>query len=164
MLEDFALEFAKEKGDVRVVGLRYCNIFGPGENHKGKRATMIYQFAQQMQKGNPKLFEMGEQKRDYIYVKDVVRANLLAAASKENLILNCGSGTATSFNRIVEILNGLLGLNRTPEYMPNPFAGNYQDYTLCDMSLARQKIGFVPQFSIEGAIKDYLQTGSLIAP
>ncbi|WP_321491976.1 NAD-dependent epimerase/dehydratase family protein [uncultured Desulfobacter sp.] len=163
LLQDqFAAGLAAQYPDLTIVGLRYCNIFGPRENHKGTRATMVYQFAQQMQKGNPKLFKFGEQKRDYIYVKDVVKANILASMAKESCVVNCGSGKATSFNRIVELLNAVLGLDRTPEYIDNPFEGAYQNYTECDMALAKEKIGFVPEYSFEKGLMDYYESGLLV--
>ncbi len=162
LMEEYARHLDNTIKDLTIVGLRYCNVFGPRENHKGTRATMIHQFARQMQTGNPRLFINGEQKRDYIYVKDVVRANILASEANQSCIVNCGSGKATSFNRLVELLNELLGTERTPEYMENPFIGSYQDYTECDMSLAKEKIGFVPEWTIEDALKDYLASGFLL--
>lgn len=162
LLDDFSMELASGNSGITIVGLRYCNIFGPRENHKGTRATMIYQFAQQMQKGNPKLFKYGEQRRDYIYVKDVVKANILASKAKESCVLNCGSGKATSFNQIVEQLNRILGLKRIPEYIENPFEGAYQSYTECDMSFAKEKIGFIPEYSFEKGLSDYYNSGFLV--
>lgn len=162
LLEEYATALANSNQDVTLVGLRYCNIYGPRENHKGTRATMIYQFAQQMLKGNPKLFKYGEQKRDYIYVKDVVQANLLAAASDSSCIVNCGSGKATSFNKLVSMLNALLGIARTPEFIDNPFVESYQDYTECDMTMARERIRFVPAYSIEEGLMDYFKSGFLV--
>ncbi|MBI4093546.1 NAD-dependent epimerase/dehydratase family protein [Candidatus Kaiserbacteria bacterium] len=159
IMEEKAIEFARAHPDIRVVGLRYCNVYGPGESHKGKRASMVYQLAQQMKTGNPRIFKDGEQKRDYIYVKDVVTANLLALEAKENCIVNCGSGTATSFNALIELLNKTLGLNRAPEYIDNPYVGRYQSHTECDMSLAKQKLNFTPAFDIEKGIEDYAQSG-----
>jgi ADP-L-glycero-D-manno-heptose 6-epimerase len=159
--DEFAMQFAKENPHIKVVGLRYCNVYGPRENHKGKTSTMIYQFAQQMQKGNPKLFKWGEQRRDYAYVKDVVRANLLAADAKSSGIVLCGSGRATSFNDLVKILNKTLGQNREPEYIDNPYGASYQSYTECDMSKAKETLGFVPEFDIEKGIKDYFDSGFL---
>ncbi|MDO8552924.1 MAG: NAD-dependent epimerase/dehydratase family protein [bacterium] len=161
ILEEKAAAFGAENPDVVIVGLRYCNVYGPGESHKGKRASMIYQIAQQMKKGNPRLFRGGEQKRDYIYVKDAVRANMLALEAKENMVLNCGSGTATPFNDLVRILNGALGTDRKPEYFENPFASSYQNHTECDMSLAKDKLGFVPEFNVERGIADYSASGFL---
>ena len=140
-LEQFAATFQKKHPAVIIIGLRYCNVYGPGENHKGKRATMIYQLAQQMQQGNPRIFKDGEHLRDYIYVKDVVTANLLAAKATESCVVNCGSGKSYSFNRVVAILNTVLGLSRKPEYIDNPYIGKYQNHTECDMSLAKKKLG-----------------------
>jgi len=163
MLDEFAIEFAERNPEIIVVGLRYCNVYGSGEGHKGKRASMIYQLAQQMEKGNPKLFKHGEQKRDWIYVEDVVKANLLASEAKESCIVNCGSGSATSFNEIVEILNEVLSVKRTPEYIDNPFVEKYQDFTYCDMSKAEEKIGFKPKYDIKNGINHYYSTGKLIS-
>lgn len=162
LLEEAAGSLQNEFPGMVTVGLRYCNVYGPRENHKGARSTMIYQFATQMKSGNPRLFKHGEQKRDYIYVKDVVRANLLAAEALESCVVNCGSGRATTFNRVVEILNGNMGLDRTPEYIENPFQGNYQNDTTCDMSLAGEAIGFVPSYTIEKGIEDYYRSGWLL--
>ncbi len=160
-LEALAWELAASHRDLVIVGLRYCNVYGPGESHKGKRSTMIWQLAQQMKAGNPRIFKWGEQKRDYIYVADVVQANLLAAQASESCVVNCGSGTATTFTRLIEILNGVLATQRTPEFFDNPYLGRYQDHTECDMSLAEAKIAFVPRFSIEEGIQDYAQNGLL---
>jgi ADP-L-glycero-D-manno-heptose 6-epimerase len=164
LLDDLAMRFADTYPHVTIVGLRYCNVYGPREHHKGTRATMIYQFAQQMQKGNPRLFKYGEQRRDYVYVKDVIRANIAAATAKASCVVNCGSGRATTFNRLVELLNDVLGLHRTPEYIDNPYEGNYQDHTECDMTLAHEKIGFLPEYSIEEGIRDYYESGFLTTP
>ncbi|HEY4516856.1 MAG TPA: NAD-dependent epimerase/dehydratase family protein [Candidatus Paceibacterota bacterium] len=160
-LEEEIARFARAHPDVVIVGLRYCNVYGPGESHKGTRASMIYQLAQQMRKGNPRLFKSGEQRRDYIYVKDVVEVNLRAAEARSSGVLNCGSGRATAFNDVVKLLNNALGTSRTPEYIDNPFTNAYQDYTECDMSRAEEVLGFVPQYSIEAGIEEYKKTGSL---
>jgi len=163
MVDDYAKAFAAAHPDIAVVGLRYCNVYGPGEAYKGKTSTMIYQFAQQMLKGNPKLFEHGEQRRDYIYIKDVVRANMLALEAKTSGLFNCGSGTATTFNDIVVLLNQTLGLNRMSEYIPNPYsASEYQSYTQCDISQIQEKLGFTPSYDIASGIKDYFESGELV--
>ena len=114
----------------------------------------LSQLADQMKIGNPVLFKDGTQKRDYIYVKDVVHANILASKARESCIVNCGSGSSTSFNQLVSILNEVLGLNRTPKYIDNPYKEKYQNYTECDMNLARQMINFIPRYSINKGIKE----------
>jgi ADP-L-glycero-D-manno-heptose 6-epimerase len=159
--DTWAMEFARTHPDLTVVGLRYCNVYGPREGHKGSRASMVFQLARQMRTGNPRLFKHGEQKRDYLYVADAVRANLLAAEAAASRIVNCGSGRATTFNRLVELLNAALGTRRTPEYVDNPFAEVYQSYTECDMTKAKEVIGFVPAFDIERGIAAYAKSGFL---
>ena len=158
-LEDGASRFAEGHPQVIVVGLRYCNVYGPRENHKGSRASMIYQLAEQMRTGNPRLFQYGEQKRDYLYVEDAVRANLLAAEARQSGIVNCGSGAAVAFNDLVGLLNRTLGVERKPEYIENPFASRYQSHTECDMTLARQMLGFEPAFDVRKGIEAYARTG-----
>ena len=162
IMEQVAKEINDKHKGLVIIGLRYCNVYGPGENFKGKRATMIYQLAQQMLRGNPKIFKYGEQKRDYIYVKDVVKANILASKAKESCIVNCGYGQSTTFNELINILNKILGVKRSPEYVDNPYKDKYQEHTECDMSLAKKKINFVPEFDIEKGIKDYYETGFLV--
>ncbi|MEK6875530.1 MAG: NAD-dependent epimerase/dehydratase family protein [Nanoarchaeota archaeon] len=154
LLDEFAMQFAKSHSDIAVVGLRYCNIYGPYDFHKGKMRCYLSQIANQMLTGNPKIFKNGEQKRDYIYVKDVVTANILASQAKKSCIVNCGSGKAVSFNELISILNTVLGLNKVAEYIDNPYGFRYQSYTECDMSLAKEKIGFIPKYSIEEGIKE----------
>ena len=161
LLDNYVQQLIK-KQEINIVGLRYCNVYGKGEGYKGKRSTMIYQLAQQMIKGNPRLFKFGEQKRDYIYVKDVVKANLLASKSRESCIINCGSGRDYSFNYIVDVLNRILNLDRKPEYIDNPYIGRYQDHTLCDMSLAKDKINFISEYDLDKGIEDYYNSGKLI--
>lgn len=163
-VEDLAMALVKEHPDVVFVGLRYCNVYGPRESHKGRRASMIYQLAQQMLKGNPRIFKYGEQKRDYIYVKDVVAANMRASEAKKSCIINCGLGRATSFNELVQILNKVLGTSRRPEYIENPYSGRYQDHTECDMSLAKRMISFVPKYSVKRGIEEYYRSGCLTQP
>ncbi|MBI4142114.1 NAD-dependent epimerase/dehydratase family protein [Candidatus Woesearchaeota archaeon] len=160
-LDELAMALAREHTDVTIVGLRYCNIYGPRENHKQKRASMIYQLAQQMLTGNPKLFEWGHHRRDFIYIDDVVEANLLAMQAKESCVVNCGTGKAVSFNEIVHFLNRTLGTNRKQEYIKNHFEKTYQEHTVCDMNLAKEKLGFLPKYSVEEGIKKYYESGWL---
>lgn len=77
------------EGKLKVVGLRYFNVFGPRETFKGAAASMTYQLFLQMKAGKkPRIFKYGEQKRDFVYVKDVVEATIRARESKQNTVLN----------------------------------------------------------------------------
>ena len=78
-MERLAHIWAEEHTKLPIIGLRYFNVYGPGETHKGKFASMIYQLAQQMKAGKrPRIFKHGEQKRDFISIEDVIDVNLLA--------------------------------------------------------------------------------------
>ena len=139
-----------------ITGLRYFNVFGLREQFKQKAASMIYQLAEQMRAGNqPRIFEFGEQERDHICVKDVVLANLCAWKAERNGIYNVGTGKPTSFNRLIEILNNILGTNLKPSYFKNPYSF-YQNHTQADTRLAQKVIRFQAKWSIEDGIRDYL--------
>ncbi len=138
------------------VGLRYFNAYGPHESGKGRPASMIWHLANQIKrKEKPRLFEFGEQRRDFIYVKDIVRANLLALQAKPG-IYNVGTGVATSFNELVVMLNAILGTAYSPEYFPNPYpADTYQHFTQADLTHAKAGLGYAPQWTLEAGIRDY---------
>ena len=161
-LEQMVSRLETEYPDVLFVGLRYCNVYGPRENHKGKRATMIYQLAQQIKKGNPTLFKWGEQKRDYIYVQDVVDANILALDAQQNCVVNCGSGISTSFNDLVSILSKIMNVQRETQFTNNPYTATYQNHTECDMSLAEKMLKFKPSHDIKTGIQKYYESGFLV--
>ena len=115
---------------------------------------MIYQLFKQMdQYKNPRLFKYGEQKRDFIYVKDVVNANIKAALSKNSGIYNVGTGKARTFNDIVTILNIEMNKKLRIEYFDNPY-DFYQNYT--EVSIEND-IDYKPQFTLEEGIGDYIK-------
>ena len=142
---------------LKIVGLRYFNVFGPRETFKGEAASMIYKIFCQMKAGKrPRIFKFGEQKRDFVYVKDVVEATIQAQKSAKNTVVNVGTGEATSFNEVIEILNEGMGTNLEPEYFDNPY-DFYQNFTQADMSHTAKAIGFKPRYSTREGILDYLK-------
>ncbi len=147
-----------KKSKAHIAGLRYFNIFGPYEQHKGKMASMVYQLWKQMKEGSrPRVYKFGEQARDQVYVKDVVEANILAFEKKRSGVFNVGSGIATSFNRIIEEINKGLGTNLEPDYFDNPYSGKYQDSTCADLALIGKMLGYKPKWPFEKAVKDYVR-------
>ena len=141
---------------VKTTGLRYFNVFGPRETHKNKSASMIWQLALQMKAGRrPRIFEMGEQYRDFVYVKDVVDANIRALEKAAPGVYNACTGRKTDFNGIVAALNATLGTSLQPEYIKNPFSF-YQNETLGDPIKAQKAFGFRAQWTVERAIPDYI--------
>ena len=155
--DNVARMFSHDHQDMKIIGLRYFNVFGPGEDYKGKMASMVYQLYNQMKAGKrPRVFKYGEQLRDIAYVKAVVKPNLCALQNgKENAVYNCATGTARSYNDVIKCLNHELGTNLEPEYIDNPYPF-FQNKTEADMSLAFEKIGYKPDFSLEAAIADYV--------
>jgi ADP-L-glycero-D-manno-heptose 6-epimerase len=155
LFDCFAMDFAKEH-KVSVVGLRYCNVYGPGEGHKGKRASMIYQIYKQMKEGkSPKLFTDGEQKRDWCYVDDVVDINILASEFKGAEIFNVGTGWATYFNDIVKYWNEELEADIAPEYIPNPYEGVYQNHTECSVIKAYKHLNWQAKHNVRTGIAEF---------
>ena len=154
MMDLIALKEIQEKAD--IIGLRYFNVYGPHEEHKGKASSMILQLAHQIKEGeNPKLFKYGEQFRDFIYVFDVVEANIVAMRSNAKGIFNVGTGRKTTFNEIVEIFNKLLQANKETIYIDNPYERFYQCKTLADMRKTKQELNFSAHYDITQGIKDY---------
>jgi ADP-L-glycero-D-manno-heptose 6-epimerase len=144
-----------------LVGLRYFNVYGQGEDHKGKFASMIHQLARQMRAGNrPRIFASGQQRRDFVYVDDVVQANLKAMAARVSGVFNVGSGKPFSFNEVVAALNGVLGTSLPPDYFENPYSFT-QDHTEADLSESRKALGYEPQHDPPHGIDTYYRTGQL---
>jgi ADP-L-glycero-D-manno-heptose 6-epimerase len=150
----------------RAVGLRFFNVFGPGEARKGRMASMVYQLATQMLEGKrPRLFTDGSQARDQVYVDDVVDCTIAAAGLGERPdprpgIYNLGSGVATSFNQIVAALRRALEIperERPTEYfeMPAPIREFYQDYTCADLTQTERGLGWKPRWNPQQAIEQY---------
>ncbi|MFA5334608.1 MAG: ADP-glyceromanno-heptose 6-epimerase [Candidatus Omnitrophota bacterium] len=155
-MEQVAKAFVKENPDFSVVGLRYFNVYGPGEAHKKKSASMIYQLYLQMAAGkNPRVFKWGEQHRDFIYVKDVVAANLKAMAYKGSGVFNVGTGAPATFNEVIGALNEALKKDLSPEYFDNPYSF-YQDRTHADMASSSTILKFKAKYGIDKGIKDYV--------
>lgn len=151
-----------EKHPAPIVGLRYFNVYGPGEHHKNecegnKTASMILQMYQRAKAGEQlRLFKYGEQMRDFVYIRDVIAANLAALEAPRSGVCNVGSGKARSFNDIVENLGKQLGESFDVEYIDNPFTF-YQMHTEADLSESKAIMGWEPSWSLEKGIEDYVR-------
>jgi ADP-L-glycero-D-manno-heptose 6-epimerase len=157
IMDNIARRAAAESPDWVIVGLRYFNVYGPREAHKGVPASMAYHLSRQMKAGQrPRIFKHGEQKRDFVYVKDVVEGTIRALDAKVSGIYNLGSGQARSFNELIDVLNKCLGTNYPPEYIDNPHA-HYQNFTQADLKNARRALGYEPRFPLEEGVRDYMR-------
>ncbi len=128
-----------------VVGLRYFNVYGPREAHKGSMASVAFHLFGQVTKGeNPKLFGAhdgygpGEQSRDFIHVADVADVVLWCWRRGISGIFNCGTGRAEPFRAVAEAVIGTLGRGEI-DYIdfPDHLKGRYQSFTQADISRLR---------------------------
>lgn len=144
--------------NISIVGLRYFNVYGPREYFKNTTASMVLQFGHQILAGkNPRLFE-GSDKilRDFIFIEDIIQANIKAMQPRKSGIYNVGTGKARSFQDIVDILQGCLGTALECEYIPNPFIGRYQFHTEADITESIEGLGYKPAYEMEDGIKAYI--------
>jgi ADP-L-glycero-D-manno-heptose 6-epimerase len=148
-----------------VIGLRYFNVYGPGEQHKEGMASVVYHFNQQLRDGDTvRLFEgsggydAGEQRRDFIHVDDVADVNLwLMEHQTGSGIYNLGTGKSRSFNDVANAVIDWHGRGRI-EYIafPEHLHGSYQSYTEADMSGLREA-GYQGEFlDIDAGVARYL--------
>lgn len=155
MMDNIAYRYIKENPQISIVGLRYFNVYGPREVYKGKTASMMLQLGLQILAGKtPKLFKYGQQKRDFVYIDDVVQANIKGAVSKKSGVFNVGSGSAREFNEVLGVLHKELGVYTKIEYIDNPWAF-YQNHTEADITATKEALGYEPRFDIEKGIADY---------
>jgi len=157
LMDQIAHRYIDENPEMIIVGLRFFNVFGPREFYKGKTASMIIQLAHQILDGKaPRLFEGSDEiERDFIYVEDVIQANIKACKPKKSGVYNVGTGIPRSFQEIADILQKELGSNLGTEYFPNPYDG-YQEHTQANISSTRKNLRFKPRFSLEEGIKTYI--------
>jgi len=151
----------------KVVGLKYFNVYGPNEYHKNDmRSVVSKSFDRIIETKKTGLFKStvkdigdGEQKRDFIYVKDAVEMTLFFGENKiVNGIYNIGTGQANSFNSLVKPIFKALGLKENIEYfeMPETLKNKYQSYTRADISKLR-KAGYDKEImEISDAVTDYV--------
>jgi ADP-L-glycero-D-manno-heptose 6-epimerase len=155
LMMEQAVDLFCEQTGATAIGLRYSNVYGPGEQHKGKRASMIHQMIETVMQGKqPSLFKWGEQRRDWVYVDDVVHANLLASFSKQSYVYNVGSGDSVSFVDLANYIAEATGKMVEPTYKDNPFTGAYQNYTAVDLSNIKAGLGYKPRFNVRDGIKE----------
>jgi ADP-L-glycero-D-manno-heptose 6-epimerase len=156
----------------KVVGLKYFNVFGPNEYHKGSMASMVLKMCGaaakegkiQLFKSNDSQYPDGGQCRDFIYVKDAVRMTcdfLHPKYRNAGGIFNIGQGKVTTWNELAEALFKALGKRPNIEYidMPADLSKQYQNYTCADMRKFNTLFSsdLQPTTPIEGAVREYVQ-------
>lgn len=155
--EHLAKIFFTEYG-LESVGFRYASVYGSHEKFKGVYANLVSQFLWAMQKNqSPVIYGDGTQTRDFVYVKDVAQANMLAMKVKKTggEVFNAGTGKKTSLNELVRILNRILGKNIKPTYIKNEVK-NYISVQQLDTKKITRVLGYKQRYTLKQGIKDIL--------
>lgn len=165
----FDLWAMKQRLFDRIVGLKYFNVFGPYEDHKGDMRSVVQKsFHQIGTTGEVSLFRShkpgyadGEQKRDFIYVKDAVNVTLHFAGNRTNSgLFNCGTGQARSWKDLATAVFRAMGKEPNIKFidMPLTLRDKYQYFTEADVRKLRAGGYDAPFYSLEDGVKDYVQT------
>ncbi|MDR0788037.1 MAG: ADP-glyceromanno-heptose 6-epimerase [Gemmatimonadota bacterium] len=152
----------------RITGLKYFNIFGPNEAHKGEMRSLVAKAVPQiLETGSIRLFRShrpdigdGEQRRDFLYIRDAVAMTLHLAARRDATgIFNIGSGHASSWLELTAALFSALGREPNIEFidMPEQLRAKYQYFTRADISRLRRTGFTAPVTPLDDAIRDYVQ-------
>ena len=142
----------------QILGLRYFNVYGPQETHKGRMASVAFHLFHQLRNGGSmNLFDGSEGfRRDFIHVQDTIRINLHFLESGKSGIFNAGTGKARSFTAIGECLREIEGSGELKSIpFPDDLRGKYQEFTEADTTRLREA-GYEEEFlSLEEGIRLY---------
>ena len=153
--EYYCQVFARVYG-LPAVSLRYFNVYGPRQDPTSQYAAVIPSFVQGTLRSQPQLiFGDGEQTRDFTYVRDAVRANLISAESEASGVFNVGTGGRVSLNRLAELIIGLTGNNIAPIH-GEPRPGDIQ-HSLADISRL-SAFGYKPEHTLEAGLKETIRS------
>lgn len=151
--EQYTLLLGRQLGFDGVV-LRYFNTYGPGQTFT-PYVGVITIFVHRLLAGQPPvIFGDGEQKRDFVHVRDVARATKLALQAPPGEVFNVGTGRATSVNQIARMLIERLAPHVQPEYAP-PQPGELR-YSIADINKARRLLGYEPAYRLEESLDEVI--------
>jgi UDP-glucose 4-epimerase len=152
---------------METVSLRYFNVFGPRQDANSQYSAVLAKFIMQMLQGqSPTIFGDGEQSRDFTYIDNTVRANLLAAEAPADEVsgrmFNVATGVRYTLNQTYKILQGIIGFSGTAQYAAAR-TGDVK-HSLADIALAQKHLKYVPAVSFEEGLRRtvewYRQTSS----
>ena len=149
---------------LETVALRYFNVFGPGQDPNSDYAAVIPRFTKALLSGDqPVIFGDGEQTRDFVFIQDVVRANVLACLSKvaAGKVLNIATGKGISLNQLLDVIAKVTDLKISPIY-EDPRAGDIRD-SVADISKAKDILGYEPMVGMENGLRAMLSGGAIEA-
>jgi len=141
-----------------TICLRYFNVYGPHQEPNSEYAAAIPKFIARVSQDEPPIiYGDGKQSRDFVYIEDVIQANLMAAENNVTGVLNIGSGESKSINDLAETIIHIMGKDLKPVYEP----GRETDirHSLADISRAKS-IGYEPQFSLEDGLRQLIKNNA----
>ena len=152
----------------KVVALKYFNIFGPNEDHKGKMSSFLFKTVFKAKEqghlslfksNDPKNYADGAQVRDFLYVKDAAKMTCDFLETSHGGVFNIGLGKATTWNEMAKYLFEALGESGEIEYieMPKELHGRYQNYTCADMTKYLKAFPKTQFTDMKSAVEDYIQ-------
>jgi UDP-glucose 4-epimerase len=138
---------------LKTVCLRYFNVFGPRQDPKSEYAAVIPRFVTRILEGKPPvIYGDGQQTRDFTFVKDVVKANILAGMGDAEGVFNIACGRRISLNELAGLIMEIVGRQVEPEY-DEPRAGDIRD-SLADISAAGEALGYHPDYDMNSGLKE----------
>lgn len=140
---------------LRWTALRYANIYGPRQDALGEGGVVAIFIDKLLNEKQPTIYGDGEQTRDFVYVKDVAAANLLALEQGDNQILNISTGEASTVNELYQLLRQEVGSTLEPEYGP-PRAGDIVHSYLTN-NKAVEQLDWQPRFSLEQGLRETVE-------
>ena len=157
--------YVRELGYPNAVGLRYFNVYGPGESHKGEMASAVYQFIKQNKTsrvinlfGAHDGYSAGDQSRDFIYVDDICKINLMSWLNPiPGGVYNIGTGSPVSFNSIANKIIEIMGYGQV-RYIPFPdkLKNSYQSFTKANLTKFHKAYGLFQHTEIYQGLQNYI--------
>ncbi|MCD6455484.1 MAG: SDR family oxidoreductase [Methanophagales archaeon] len=148
---------------LKTVSLRYFNVYGPRQDPYSDYAAVIPKFINRVSENKPPvIYGDGEQTRDFTFVKDVVKANVLAAKSDAGGVYNIANGNRISINELANMIMKLMGNNLTPMH-EDPREGDVK-HSLADISRAKKNLGYEPMYNLEEGLRETIKWFDLGKP
>lgn len=157
-MDKMIINLNPEKGPNKgITGLRFFNVYGPGEDYKFKTSSTINQFFKQAKSNKEIVLFEGSDKiyRDFIFIDDVVEMIYLSSLSLETKVFNVGTGIPRTFQDIADEVIKLIGSNIRIKLIKNPYKSGYQYFTKADMEETIKNLNYTPKYTLEQGIRNY---------
>ena len=151
LVVEYYMNYYSEVFKINTVSMRYGNVYGPRQDPHGEAGVVAIFSLRMLSNEDVLIFGDGGQLRDYVYIDDVVRANLAALDLSESTVVNIGTGAATSVNQLFEILKKASGYPGKPVYKPPRTGELFKSFL--DIKKAKEKLNWGPKTDIESGLE-----------